>query len=193
MNFHKLTLALIAAMTLTLGACQKQTSPDAASTTRPADPLQAVASEGKGFTVGAMMSANTVYVMFDPQCPHCGHLWQASLPLHPKLKFVWVPVSLMGGKSATQGAALLMSTNPLEAMTAHEASLLANTGGIDVPASVPADVEQAILKNTRLFNRMAVESVPYIIARNASTGQVVTHKGAYGTAELAEFLGVDKP
>ena len=165
------------------------TAPGAAS----ASPYEALATRGKGFTVGALMSANTVYVMFDPQCPHCGHLWQASVPLHKKIKFVWIPVSFINAKSAPQGAALMSAANPAELMTAHEASLLAGTGGTAASASVTPEIEEAIKANTKLFNSLGVDSVPYIVARNARTGQVVSNTGALATAALADFLGVDQP
>ena len=139
------------------------------------------------------MSANTVYVMFDPQCPHCGHLWQASVPLHKKIKFVWIPVSFINAKSAPQGAALMSAANPAELMTAHEASLLAGTGGTAASASVTPEIEEAIKANTKLFNSLGVDSVPYVVARNARTGQVVSNTGALATAALADFLGVDQP
>ena len=126
-----LNLILTAALTLSLGACSKNDTPPAAGSTPAgavtASSYDAVASSGKGFTVGAVMSAQTVYVLFDPQCPHCGHLWQASLPLHTKIKFVWIPVSFNPTKSLPQAVALLSAANPLETMTAHEASLLAGS------------------------------------------------------------------
>jgi thiol:disulfide interchange protein DsbG len=158
-----------------------------------AQSYDAVVAQGKGFTVGAMMSANTVYVLFDPQCPHCGHLWEASKPLLKKVKFVWVPVSIINGNSAPQGAALLSATNPMELMNTHETSILAGTGGLPASAIASPDVEQSIKKNTQLFNSMGVESVPYIVAKNARTGQVITNNGALSTAALADFLGVEQP
>ncbi len=193
MNLKQLALPLFAALALAMSGCSQQASPDPAPMAKPANPLAAVATQGKGFTVGAMMSANSVYVLFDPQCPHCGHLWQASVPLHKKVKFVWIPISIMGGKSVPQGAALLAATNPVELMSEHEASVLANTGGISASANIPAEMEQAIKKNTQLFNSLGVESVPYILARNLRTGQMVTNNGAMSTPALAEFLGVDLP
>jgi thiol:disulfide interchange protein DsbG len=33
--------------------------------------------------------------------------------------------------------------------------------------------------------------VPYIVAKNAATGQVVTNAGAMETAALAQFLGIN--
>jgi thiol:disulfide interchange protein DsbG len=192
-DLKTLLLALTAALTLALGACSQQASTDAVSTTKPAQPYEAVVAQGKGFTAGASMAANTVYVLFDPQCPHCGQLWHAAEPLLKTVKFVWIPVTIMGKKSIAQGAALLTAANPTELMTQHENSVLAGTGGISASSNVSDEVEQTLKNNTQLFNSLGVDSVPYILARNARTGKVVTHKGALGTAELADFLGVDQP
>ena len=186
-------LPLFIAATLALSACSPQGTSTPTVAAKPAQPFEAVAAQGKGFTVGAMMSANAVYVLFDPQCPHCGHLWQASLPLQNKIKFVWVPVAIMNAKSAPQGAALLSSASPVDAMTQHEQSILAGTGGTSASASIPGEIEQAIKGNTVLFNSLGVESVPYILAKNLKTGLLVTRSGAMSTPELAEFLGVSTP
>lgn len=183
------SLALIA--TLFLGACSKQDTPDAAQVAKPEISVQTVATQAKGFTVGALMSANTVYVFFDPQCPHCGHLWQASTPLHKKVKFVWIPVAWINASSLTQGAALLTSGDPLALMTQHEASLLAGTGGISASAGVASDVEQTIKANTKLLNSFGAESVPFVVVKNARTGQTISRDGALTTVELAELVGVD--
>ena len=66
-----------------LSACSR--SDDSASGAAPAglspdEGLLAVATQGKGFVVGAAEGAPLAYVLFDPQCPHCGHLWQAADP-----------------------------------------------------------------------------------------------------------------
>jgi thiol:disulfide interchange protein DsbG len=186
---------LIAVIALALVACSKPDTPTAsvpASTVvLPALSYSKVVSEGKGFTAGALMSANTVYVLFDPQCPHCGHLWQASQALLNKTKFVWIPVSIINAKSALQGAALLSAANPAELMAAHEASILAGTGGLPTTDTPLPAVQATIKSNTQLFNDLALESVPYVVAKNARTGQVVTHSGAMDTATLAQWLGVD--
>jgi thiol:disulfide interchange protein DsbG len=184
-------LALLTACSPSGGSPQ---APASAATPIPADQAYAtLAAEGKGFTVGALMAANTVYVLFDPQCPHCGHLWNASLPLHGKLKFVWLPVSLMGAKSLPQGAALMQSSTPAEAMTAHEQSLLAGQGGMSASASVPDAVAASIRANTALLDRLGADSVPFIVARHAPSGQTVTHAGALGAPELAQLVGLETP
>ena len=86
---------------------------------------------------------------------------------------------------------VVAAANPLEAMGTHEASILAGTGGTSASSSIPDDIAAAIKKNTDLFNSMGVESVPYIVAKNAATGQVVTNAGAMETAALVQFLGIN--
>ena len=186
------------ALTLIIGAglagCSKQDSPTAPATTAAVAPAQSydvLAKDGKGFTAGAMMSAQTAYVLFDPQCPHCGALWNASLPLQKKVKFVWIPVSLMNPKSTLQGAALLTAANPVELMIAHESALLAGNGGMVADANPTADAQASIKSNTQLFNSLGATSVPYIVAKNARSGEVVTNSGAMQTPALAAFLGID--
>lgn len=152
-----------------------------------------VAAEGKGFTVGTLMAANAVYVLFDPQCPHCGHLWNASLPLQNKVKFVWLPVSLMGAKSLPQGAALMQASDPAAEMTAHEQALLAGRGGMSASASVPEAIAASIRSNTTLLQRLGAESVPFIVTRHPQSGHTVTHAGALGTPELARLIGLQTP
>jgi len=176
---------------LGLSACSPAPDKPAKGSIAAADSYAVLAKDGKGFVAGAVMAANTVYVLFDPQCPHCGHLWEQAQPLMKKVKFIWMPVAFISPKSAPQGAALLTAANPVEAMAAHEASILAGSGGSSASASVPDDIAAAIQKNTDLFNAMGVESVPYIVAKHAGSGQVVTHSGALETAALAQFLGLE--
>jgi len=191
-----LTYTLLAALTLGLTACSKNDVPPvpAAAAAAPvvsSSSYDTVAASAKGFTVGALMSAQPVYVLFDPQCPHCGHLWQASLPLHNKVKFVWVPIAFNSGKSLAQAAALLGAGNPVEAMTAHEKSLLAGTGGMAASADIAPDLLKAIKANTDLLTSLGVDSVPFILAKNRRTGEIVSNSGALATAPLAQLLGVD--
>lgn len=189
--------ALLAALLASsLVACTKQDAPATAApaaigTPVAANSYEAVAATAKGFTVGALMSTQTVYVMFDPQCPHCGHLWQASIPLHSKVKFVWVPIAFNTGKSLSQAVALLSAASPLDTMSAHEQSLLAGTGGMEASSSLAPDLEQAVKNNTQLLNTLGVDSVPFLVAKNRKTGAVVSNTGALDTGPLAQLLGID--
>ncbi|QHE75874.1 thioredoxin fold domain-containing protein [Hydrogenophaga sp. PBL-H3] len=198
MKFRHLALPLIASLAL-LSACSKQDAtgtPTSAADTAPipaAQALEVLAAQGKGFTAGTLMSANAVYVLFDAQCPHCGHLWESSLPLQSKVKFVWLPVSLLNAKSAPQGAAIMTAANPVEAMTAHEKSLLAGQGGTAASASIAPEVEAAIKANTALLDRLGATSVPFVVAKNLRTGAVVTNAGSLDTEPLAKLLGLGQP
>ena len=189
-------LALTLVLVMGLAGCSKQDTPAAqtAATTSAVTQAQSydvVAKDGKGFAAGALMSTQTVYVLFDAQCPHCGALWNASLPLQKKVKFVWIPVSLMNPKSTLQGAALLTAAKPTELMTAHESALLAGSGGMVADANPSPETVAAIKSNTQLFNSLGATSVPYVVAKNARSGAVVTNSGALPTPALAAFLGVD--
>ena len=188
-------LTLLAAILLTLAACSKQDNPiksEAPVAASVSESYDIVANTGKGFTVGAMMSSQIAYVLFDPQCTHCGQLWRASLPLHSKVRFVWIPIAFNPEKSLPQAAALLSAVNPLEAMSAHEQSLLAGTGGMTASANVSSDLSQAITNNTQLLGKIGIDSVPYLLAKNKQTGQIVSHSGALETAALAALLFSEK-
>ena len=191
MHLNRLFILSISLAVLLLGGCSKQDTSAADTSGKREVTVQAVAAEAKGFTVGAMMSANTVYVFFDPQCPHCGHLWQASTPLLKKVKFVWIPVAWINASSLPQGAALLAAANPADLMTEHESSLLAGKGGIAASSSVSSAVEQSIKANTKLLNSMGAESVPFVVVKNAVTGQTISRSGALATSALAEMIGID--
>lgn len=188
------TLSLAAALALGLSACSRE--PDASEAVNAIAPEQAygaVSAQARGFTVGALMSAHTVYVLFDPQCPHCGHLWNAARPLLGKVKFVWVPVAILGPKSLPQGAALMQAADPVATMSAHEQSVLSGQGGMAASSRIPDDVAAAIRSNSQLLDRLGADSVPYIVARHPQSGQTITRAGALSTEALSEFLGIARP
>ena len=193
MKLHRLFFSSLLLIALALSGCSPQESSSSAAAVKREVSLAAVSAQAKGFSVGALMSTNIVYVFFDAQCPHCGRLWEASAPLHRKVKFVWIPVGLINATSTAQGAALLTAANPGALMTEHEASLLAGKGGISASSSIAPEVAQAIKNNTQMLNSFGAESVPFVVAKNLKTGQTVSQEGALSTAALAEFLGVDAP
>lgn len=152
----------------------------------------AISTEAEGFTVGSAISARTVYVFFDAQCPHCAALWRNAEPLRSQAKFVWIPVGLINPSSTAQGATLLAAQDPVAAMDEHEASLEARGGGISAGRSL--DSKKAVVeKNTKLFNQFGFTSVPTIVGTHAQTGMLVTQEGSLATASLASFLGLQVP
>lgn len=190
---HLLLPALLACV-LALSACKDAAEKPAASTAAATTTvsLPAIATEARGFTVGSAMSARTVYVFFDPQCPHCAALWASARPLKSQAKFVWIPVGLINAASTAQGAALLAAPDPVAAMDEHEASILARGGGITATGSFD-EQKAAVEANTRLMNRFQFSSVPTIVARHAVTGDLVVQEGSMPTATLASVLGLQPP
>lgn len=189
-QFFSSSLLLVA---IALSACSPQDSSTSAGPVKRELSLETVQSQTRGFVAGSVMSANTVYVFFDAQCPHCSRLWESSTPLLRKVKFVWIPVGLINSSSTTQGAALLTAANPVELMTEHEVSLLAGRGGISASSSIAPEIAQAIKSNTQIWTSFGAESVPFIVAKNLKTGQLVSKEGALPTDALAAFLGLDLP
>jgi thiol:disulfide interchange protein DsbG len=187
-----------AAIALGLAACSDK-GPDSAQAAAPpasaagkmaAREAYEAAAQASGFTVGAMMAANTVYVFFDPTCPHCAALWMNAKPLATKLKVVWLPIGWLQRQSGPQGATILTAPDPAAAMNENEASVLEHRGGITVPGSVSDAALAKVKANTDLFNKIGEESVPLIVYKNGRTGAYGTHAGAVSTEELAALAGL---
>ena len=191
----KLSLAALFAAALLMTGCKDAAAPGAAGGAKSAQApvsLAAIAAEATGFTVGSAMSARTVYVFFDAQCPHCSELWRNAKPLKSQAKFVWIPVGLLNAASTAQGATLLASKDAVALMDEHEASMLAKRGGISGGSDIDAQKDQ-VAKNTQLLNRFGFASIPTIVGTHAETGALVTKEGALPTAALASLLGLQVP
>jgi thiol:disulfide interchange protein DsbG len=193
MKTLQLLVAALAA-SLLLSGCKDSTQPasDAKAAATVPVSLPAIQAEAAGFTQGSSISARTVYVFFDPQCPHCAALWNAAKPLRSQAKFVWIPVALMNKTSETQGAALLAAKDPVSAMDEHEASMTAGKGGIAAAGDIEAQ-RAVVRKNTALINRFGFASIPTIVGQHAQTGVLVTREGGLPTPELAKLLGLEAP
>lgn len=161
-----------------------------ASIVAPTVDFAAVQKSAKGFTVGSVASANTVYVFFDAQCPHCGRLWEAAKPLASQAKFVWIPVAVLNRASYLQGATLLSAADPAKAMAEHEESLMNRKGGITVSMGLPHEAQDAVKANTELLSSFKVESIPFIVATNIRTKKVVSQAGSLSTNDLAALVGL---
>lgn len=201
-------LGVLAATGLLLSACQEQrpeaaasradspggTAPGAASAeaagVSAAQRAYERAQGTQGFAVGALMAAHTVYVFFDPACPHCAELWTASKPLWGKLKMVWIPVALLGKSSGPLGATILSAADPAAAMAQHEAALMARQQGIAVNAAAGPEALAKVQANTEVFRQLQADSVPLLVFKNARTGAYGSNAGALQTAELAALTGV---
>ena len=188
----KIFLSVFLVASFLVAGCSESTVSSSTKTATTAVSIEAITAQAKGFSVGSTMSARTVYVFFDAQCPHCGALWYAAKPLRSQARFVWIPVALMNATSSSQGAALLAASDGAAAMDAHEASMIAKGGGIGTASNSDAQKE-VVKKNTELMTGFGFASIPTIVAINAQTGALVKQEGAMQTADLARFLGLQVP
>jgi thiol:disulfide interchange protein DsbG len=153
--------------------------------------LEAVIAGGTGFAVGAgMMTTRILYVFFDPQCPHCGYLWETTKPLLGQIRVVWMPVAFMSAKSAPQGAGILSAENPATAMDAHEALLSQNHGGMVASENPNPTLLAKIKANTTLWQTLKGESVPFIVFKDPASGQSSTIAGELETDQLRTVMGL---
>jgi len=197
-------LLVLAAAVATLAACQDRPSPSSSSSSssssatagKPAAKQQVsveeIAAQAKGFTVGSEMAVRRVFVFFDPQCPHCAALWEAAKPLKSQARFIWIPVALLNPTSSVQGAAILAAPDPIAAMDQHEELLTARKGGITASAD-NTEQKALVTSNTALMNRYGFGGVPVVVAKHATTGEVVIKEGSMPTAALAAALGLQAP
>jgi thiol:disulfide interchange protein DsbG len=163
-------------------------TPEALKT--PADQYAALAKGAKGISIGPKESAYTVFVLFDPDCLHCARLWEESKGLTDTVKFVWVPVSFFDGGSKAQSAFLLSSSSPREDMDRVLAAVLARKASTVAQEAVAPYLAANIQSNTELINRFHALAVPYVVARNQTTGDYVARQGGMSREMLKRFLGI---
>ena len=202
MQRRRLLATLTALTAAMLSACSKteppastptpaaSAAPAAVASAADAQRAYADASAGSGFAVGPLMAADPVLVFFDPQCPHCGELWMASQPLLAKVRMVWMPVAILRGTSAPQGALILAAKDPAATMNEHEALLADRKGGLPVSAQVSDELLAKVKANTELLGKLGADSVPFILYRNRQTGAWGSHAGTVPTEQLAQFVGL---
>lgn len=171
-----------------LAACDARIRNEKDVSVQAGDPI-ALAQAAAGFSVGSPTARSVAYVFFDMQCPHCARLWQATKPLQDRVRFVWIPVSIVNSTSLEQGAAVLAADEPGSMMNRHEENLLAGGNGMAAQTGTAAGREK-VQANTRTLGSLGAESVPYIVSRNVNSDRTVTHAGALSTGDLAALLGV---
>lgn len=187
-------LAVVAA--LALSGC------DSSKTAAPRSPAEAATAAVdnftalnnlKGFTVGTGVSSVSMpkaYILFDPQCPHCSHLWEAAKPLQAKVRIKWIPVGLLNGLSSTQAAMLIEAADPVAMMAANEAAYAATKRPPTATAEVKAETRKSVEENTAMLRKLNATSVPFIVYRDPVTRELTTAAGVHPTDVLAKMFGV---
>lgn len=156
--------------------------------------VPAIKQNAGGFTVGQQMSANEVFVFFDPKCPHCAMLWQETEGLRRNIKFTWVPVAFMGPGSAGAGAEILATADKTQAMTAHAAKVMVSMrAGMrpEFPSDSTASAKHSeiIQRNTNLLTSFGANSIPYVVAVDGK-GQIVFSGTGANSEKLSAALSL---
>ncbi|WP_342619089.1 thioredoxin fold domain-containing protein [Rhodoferax sp. GW822-FHT02A01] len=182
----------LCSMVVALAACNEATppAPPPPALKKPQQQYEALKASAKGIATGPATSDYTVYVMFDPQCQHCARLWEEAQALQATVRFVWVPVTIMDVRSAAISAALLGSASAQEDLRRQEKAVLQRTEGIKGMDPVPPYLDSVVKANTDLINRFRVLGVPYVVARNQTTSEYVSHEGVMSREMLQRFLGL---
>ncbi len=152
--------------------------------------FERLGKEGKGFDMlRSLGPREPVYVVFDPQCRFCVRLCEAARPIAQRIRFVWVPVALVNGKSEPQAAAILSAADPAAAMQAHERSF-ASGGSAAGAMKIDASTRGAVQANSRIFRRAGGATVPTTVFRHRGTGQYSVIAGALDSGALKQALGI---
>ena len=147
-----------------------------------------VSNQTYGFATGNEQSNTVVYVLVDPMCTHCGHVWMESLLLLDKVKFVWILMPILGVESMINGSLIIASKTPSDAMNVHEYKLM---NKYPLLRAVPEIIEAGrpkMLANGKIANTIRLDSVPMLITKHAS-GEVVMTVGAIGASEILTLIG----
>lgn len=150
------------------------------------------AEKGKGFDMKPGVKAPiTVYIAFDPQCPACEQLWQATKPLADKVRFVWLPVAVLNPHSEPQGAAIISAPDPAAMMERHEAAFRnVHRGLVTEGMVIPFAAREDVWSNSRIFRRTGGRSVPWGVF-NSAKGEFGVITDAVKTEELKRILGLN--
>lgn len=118
-------------------------------------------------------SAPSVFMVMDPNCPHCKATWRLlrDFVVTNKLRLMMIPIAEPGSDNERAAAQLLRAPQPLAAWDAH-------VGGDKNALAGVADQAQiaAVQGNHILTDRWKINMTPYIVYR-ARDGQIKIVKG----------------
>jgi len=137
-------------------------------------------AEGKG--------PHVAYVFFDPNCPYCHKLYEAtrSQVKAGKLELRWIPVGILLPTSHGKAVAMLGAKEPLKAFYENEDKYTMGDGGIEEDLGTPA-IEKMLGANEALLARTQLGAVPLMLF-TSKEGEPVLIQGAPPEDRLAAIL-----
>jgi thiol:disulfide interchange protein DsbG len=160
---------LIQPLLITSSLAQVRTGQEPSSCTDLERLFDQIFIDGKGFEMGGSSgAAQTVYIIFDPQCPDCIGFWNLANKFKKQVRFIWMPVAILNSRSEPQGAILLSSPNPIETMNQQVLSFNTASRGISTEGVVVSnDAREDVWRNSRMFRRAGGKNVPFAIYQDA--------------------------
>ncbi|BBP05420.1 hypothetical protein TPL01_31120 [Sulfuriferula plumbiphila] len=137
-----------------------------------------------------------VYIFFDPNCPYCHKLYQATRKFVGKegLEFRWIPVGFLSQSSLGKAAAILAAKDRRKAFHTNEDDygFGAGPGGGIPPLSHPGGpVLRALNTNLSLMHQARLWGIP-VMAFRARDGQAQLMVGSLPPDKLGEMLRLVK-
>ncbi len=153
--------------------------------------LDKILNEAKNATwIAEGNGPRLVYIFFDPECPYCHKVYQATRSWIDKdgLQFRWIPLGILMPSSAGKATAILEAKDPLAAFHKNEDefSPAPKFGGI-AEAIPSAQSTKRLQHNAELFKQTRMPGVPVIMFREAS-GKVHIADGVPSPHLLNEML-----
>ena len=190
-KFNQISLAIIVAILST--ACSRsgdipEVKQNVSASSKTEETVYNDVKKLNFFNSGSLMATTQVYVLFDPQCPHCGALWKEVKDIKG-VNFRWIPVAFMKPQSLEQGAMFLSSNDPAQAMNTHEELMDKKTGGI-ITSNIKPEYRDQVKINTEYW-KQNFESVPTLVFKNNKTQKHTILLGGLTREKLVEALGLN--
>jgi hypothetical protein len=138
----------------------------------PGERLIKALDNANGLNLGAQ-SAPKLYMVADPNCPHCQATWKMlrSAIFSGKLQVRLVPIDAIDADSARASAQFLSNANPLDAWDKYV------MGDHSQLAGTPTDIALAAVRlNHQLIDSWNIHSTPYMVYK-AKDGQIKIIQG----------------
>lgn len=129
-----------------------------------------LSAKGVGFSKpGIRADLPRVLVVFDCQCAWSHEFWLTSRSLENDINFCWYPVCVSRDRSVAQGAALIASPNPWDAMLLHQDLFTSEEHGL-TPEEYPIEQRHRDLlwENARMYRKSGGTSVPLGVFKAAA-------------------------
>lgn len=160
--------AAICLSVVNLTACDDQHTKSSVSSNKNDITFQNLIAKTHSFSTGPETKnfSDRLYVFFDPQCPHCTQLWlNAQDNLNKDIPIVWIPVAFLNENSLPQSAAILSSSDSVNAMNQHEALRKQGKPGIEAKMINPKFYEE-VKDNNIQFDATKAQGVPLILKQD---------------------------